>query len=53
MATTREQARALLDTIPEGRLDSAQATIAALADPVIRSFLEAPEDDEPTTTDAG
>ena len=35
--------------VPDDQRDVAQAIIAMLADPVMRAFLEAPEDDEPTT----
>jgi len=35
--------------VPDDQRNVAQAIIATLADPVMRAFLEAPEDDEPTT----
>ena len=48
MATTRERLHALLDELPDDRLDEAEATIAALTAP-FRPLAEAPEDDEPLT----
>ncbi len=50
--TTREELYKLVDRLPEGTLDAAhQALIESLAehDPVFKSMLKAPEDDEPTT----
>ena len=51
MATTtaRERIRELVDALPEDRLTEAEAALAALADPVVLAFLDAPEDDEPLT----
>ena len=49
MSTTRERLRALVDTVTDYRLDYAATALHALADPVLRAFLEAPEDDEPLT----
>ncbi len=52
--TTREELHKLVDQIPEGTLDAAHhALIESLAehDPVFKSMLKAPEDDEPTTTE--
>lgn len=40
MATTREQLRALLEQVPDDRLDEARAALA---------LLNVPEDDEPLT----
>ena len=48
MATTRERLHALLDELPDERLDEAEAAITALAAP-FRPLAEAPEDDEPLT----
>jgi len=48
MATTRERLHALLDELPDERLDEAEAAIAELAAP-FRPLAEAPEDDEPLT----
>ena len=45
----RDELRALVDAIPEERLDDARAALAPLADPVYLAFLNAPEDDEPLT----
>ncbi len=50
--TTREELHNLVDQLPEGTLDAAhQALIESLAehDPVFKSMLKAPEDNEPTT----
>jgi hypothetical protein len=51
MATARERILALLDAVPEDRLDDAEAAIAALTDPVLQAFLSAPDDDEPLTAE--
>lgn len=48
MATTRERLHALLDDLPDERLDEAEAAIAVLAAP-FRPLAEVPEDDEPLT----
>ena len=48
MATTRERLHALLDELPDDRLDEAEDVIAALA-ARFRPLAEAPEDDEPLT----
>ena len=48
MATTRQRLHALLDELPDDRLDEAEAAIAALTAPY-RPLAEAPEDDEPLT----
>ena len=45
MATTRERLHALLDELPDDRLDGVEVAIAALMAPV-RSIEEAPQDDE-------
>ena len=50
--TTKEQLHNLVDQLPEGTLDAAHhALIESLAehDPVFKSTLKAPEDDEPTS----
>ena len=49
MATTREELRALVDTLPDDLLDEARAVIASLAEAPYRPLSEAPEDDEPLT----
>jgi hypothetical protein len=49
MATTRERLHEILDALPENRLVDAEAALEPLMDPVLRAFLNAPEDDEPTT----
>ena len=49
MAITRERLRALVDTVPDDRLDDAATALHALADPILLAFLNAPDDDEPTT----
>ena len=48
MATTRERLHALLDELPDERLDEAEAAIVVLAAP-FRPLAEAPEDDERLT----
>ena len=48
MATTRERLHALLEELPDDRLDEAEAAIATLTAP-FRPLAEAPEDDEPLT----
>jgi len=49
MAITREQARELLDAVPDERLDAAVAALEPLADPMLVVLMNAPEDDEPLT----
>lgn len=49
MATTREQLRELVDTLPDDLLDDARLAITALANAPFRPLSEAPEDDEPLT----
>jgi len=49
MATTRAQLHELVDDLPDDCLDAARIFIAGLTDPVLAAFMEAPEDDEPTT----
>jgi len=49
MAITREQARELLDAVPDDRLSEAAAALEPLADPMLVVLLNAPEDDEPLT----
>lgn len=49
MATTRERLHEILDALPENRLVDAEAALEPLIDPVLLAFLNAPEDDEPTT----
>ena len=49
MATTREELRALVDTLPDDLLDEVRAAISAIADAPYRPLSEAPEDDEPLT----
>ena len=49
---TREDLRHLVDELPDSELDTAQRFLEYLrdtADPVLRAFMEAPEDDEPET----
>lgn len=51
---TREELRHLVDELPESELDTARRFLEYLritADPVVRAFLDAPEDDEPTTSE--
>jgi len=49
MATTREELRALVDTLPDDLLDEVRVAISAIADAPYRRLSEAPEDDEPLT----
>jgi len=49
MATTREELRALVDTLPDDLLDEVRDAISAIADAPYRPLSEAPEDDEPLT----
>jgi hypothetical protein len=49
MATTRERLHEILNALPESRLVDAEAVLEPLVDPVLLAFLNAPEDDEPTT----
>ena len=49
---TREELRHLVDDLPDSELDTARRFLQYLrdtADPVLRAFLDAPEDDEPET----
>ena len=46
MAITREQARELLDAVPDDRLDAAVAALEPFVDPMLTMLLSAPEDDE-------
>jgi hypothetical protein len=50
--TTREELHLLVDQLPEGTLHGARRVLVAYVteqDTVLKSMLEAPEDDEPTT----
>ena len=50
--TTKEDLRRLLHQLPESELVAARRFLECLrdtGDPVLRAFLEAPEDDEPET----
>jgi hypothetical protein len=52
MIATREHLRDLVERLPERQIPEAVRRIEELAaeeDPVLRAFLEAPEDDEPLT----
>lgn len=46
MAVTREQARELLDAVPDDRLEAAVAALEPLVDPMLTMLLSASEDDE-------
>ena len=46
MAITREQARELLDAVPDDRLEAAVAALEPLVDPMLTMLLRVPEDDE-------
>ena len=46
-ATTKERLHRLIDALPDSNLAAAEEALASLTDPVLRAFLEAPEDDEP------
>jgi hypothetical protein len=50
--TSKEALHALIDTLPDTKLDAARLYLEALRaedDPVLQAFLNAPEDDEPET----
>ena len=49
ISTTREALHRLIDALPEATLDDAARYLEALStdDPVLRSILLAPEDEEP------
>ncbi len=50
MSTTREAVHRLVDELPDTLLPEIERYLAALRDdPVLRAFMEAPEDDEPLT----
>ena len=52
MATTRDALHRLVDELPKRELSAAWRYLEYLrnmGDPVLRAFLEAPEDDEPET----
>jgi hypothetical protein len=49
---TRDELHRLVDQLPEGEFDAAGRYLEYLRlmyDPVVKAFLEAPEDDEPET----
>ena len=49
---TKDALHRLIDELPESQLDTAWRLLEPLRaddDPVLRAFLEAPEDDEPLT----
>jgi predicted transcriptional regulator len=43
---TREQARELLDAVPDDRLEAAVAALEPFVDPMLTMLLIAPEDEE-------
>ena len=45
--TTRADLHALVDELPEGRLDSVRAALEAELSPIERALSLAPDDDEP------
>ena len=45
--TTKERLHRLIDALPDSNLAAAEEALASLTDPILRAFLEAPEDDEP------
>jgi len=50
MSTSREAVHRLVDELPDTLLPEIERYLAALRDdPVLRAFMEAPEDDEPLT----
>jgi len=51
MPITRDRLRELVDDLPDEQLEDAELALRALNDPVLRAFLNAPEDDEPTTAE--
>lgn len=51
MPTTRERLHDMLDVLLEERLEDAENVLKPLLDPVALALLNAPEDDEETTTE--
>lgn len=49
--TTKERLHRLVETIPTDDLSKAEAALEKFSDPVLRAFIEAPEDDEPLTSE--
>jgi len=49
MAITRDQARELLDAVPDDRLADVAAALEPLVDPMLVMLMNAPEDDETLT----
>lgn len=50
--TTTSELHQLIDELPVSELETARSVLAPLRgeiDPVLRAFMEAPEDDEPLT----
>ena len=47
--TSRERVHAIIDAIPEDRLQDAATALSQLVDPIVLAFLNAPVDDEETT----
>ena len=46
-ATTKERLHRLIDALPDSNLAATEEALASLTDPILRAFLDAPEDDEP------
>lgn len=49
--TTRSELYKLIDELPDSALPVAEQRLAELNDPVLLSLLNAPEDDEPLTSE--
>jgi hypothetical protein len=47
--TTREALYRLIDSIPSAHLDDARKLLEPLADPLLTTLANAPDDDEPET----
>ena len=45
----RDDVHRMVDAVPDEKLAELREALAGLVDPVLLAFMEAPEDDEPTT----
>ncbi len=45
----RDDLHRMVDAVPDEKLAAVREALARLVDPVLLAFMEAPEDDEPTT----
>ena len=51
LAQERQQAHALLDRLPAGKLNAVRVLLEAMVEPLGRSLASAPEDEEEITSD--